>query len=197
MCSPVFRDAQRFEAKGSDSTISIKYTVTLLDSDFESASTFEAFLEISTAGKITLPSPDTDPTLSQTSSIYHKLFQFSSKWQCAATVGFLQQSLYRMTHEPGRAPLLAFVFGAYSGLHDLCLVTVKCHSAVFMTGNTSRPAEYVFNPQHWPKWVWEICPASHLAALVQAWIDVTHLSNYSLLPAKFADRLAAFQDAKN
>jgi hypothetical protein len=163
--SPLFRDARDFEIKANSK---IKYSVTLIDPEFETAAIFEKILSMIIQGSVELPGIDVDKSLNGTARLCGQLCRFISKWDSQVASNILQRSLFGFVAGANAGAILAFVFGAALNNPDLCRAALLHWN----TCNNWHPhTTRLFSPSFWPTWAWENCPASHTAAVVLTWME--------------------------
>jgi hypothetical protein len=186
MSSPVFREAKNYQANPDNKDI--QYTVTLLDSAFETSAVFKKILLMITKGELDLPTNEDDPQLEHSSELLRNLIFFVQKWDCTALHSTILRCLYDEIARRERGPLLAFVFGAVLADEALCALIVQKYQNAPLPSDTTT----VLDPQTWPDWAWENCPGSHTAAFVPAWMQRRH-TTVSFSTA-FQQRLKSFKE---
>jgi hypothetical protein len=184
--SPVFRDAQSFQAQSTQD--GLKYTVTLLDATYETAAVFQCFLDIHIKGEFNDICAGQESSEKSTAKTCHNLYQFMTKWQCTAGLNFLVHAMYKRLHHGGLRILVAFVTGAFMGNVELCTTALRrADEAWRRLENTDS----ILQPEKWPTWAWALCPPSYLAALAQASKRINEW-NFFTLSDEFEKRLDKF-----
>ncbi|BEJ15820.1 hypothetical protein CspHIS471_0504250 [Cutaneotrichosporon sp. HIS471] len=155
--SSLFRDSQIFQ---TDITSEIKYSVTFLDTEFETELVFDKFLDL----VVHLPQGDffsefRQPTFHDL-QLYRQLFTFMGKWECSPAIfGVLRNGLEKDAVKSDDHTMLVFAVGASVEDATLCAAAVN-KTYCFVSSK--------FAPNEWPFWVWKYGPPSYLAALARA-----------------------------
>ncbi|KLT46509.1 hypothetical protein CC85DRAFT_298698 [Cutaneotrichosporon oleaginosum] len=153
--SELFRDAQKFE---TNSTSKTAFTVTLLDSEIETAVIFEHFLKLITDLSLDdLLMHGRDPNLDDARQC-NGLIKFVIKWQCSPTIFRTIRTLLEAKASLSQAhALLVFTAGAVMEDETVCFRAIAFWDA--------SPK---LVPSKWPLWVWEHCPFRYAAALARS-----------------------------
>jgi hypothetical protein len=185
--SAIFRDAQNFE---TPSTGDVKYSVTLLDPDFETSRVFEKVLDLITKGAVTFPSIKSDPARERKAALYRYMWQFATKWDCVPLRGVLKSRVHALVADGDIDAVLAFALGALFDHPRICHNALKCTTwdYVFFTDEGMVDLLEMGN---WPTWVWSLCPPAYMGALEQAHLQ-TRYDHTRELHEHFLQCLAKF-----
>jgi hypothetical protein len=184
--SPIFREAESFEstADKGEADKGIKYTVTLLDTEFETSPIFLKVLEAIVHSTLDISSPTPDPQGNNTSRLLRRLCRFTRKWQCTGVERIILKCLYEAVYTMARGPLLAFVFGTVLENDTLRKAMLERYG--------EWPQSRYLDPAEWPTWAWENCPPSHAAAVVALWIN--NYRSHWYYPSQFESRVKQFEE---